>query len=91
MTSSLNQIVDLLHVVSSVDDASLALKTSYTLYRLFIPAIQRIFTPSIDEDSEKKVVRAWLLDKLDRFADVLCGFLKDEESILRVRHFTAQK
>ncbi|KAL5480712.1 NOC4 [Sanghuangporus weigelae] len=84
-STSLNPLADLLHIASSTNDADVALKAVFALYRLFtlITKSGVLILPD-DEDNGRRTVRAWVLARLDAFADLLCLFLQDEEKTLRM-------
>ena len=84
---SLNGLADLLHFASSTEDIEVVLKAIYAFSRVFGLIIKKGLLRTLSESDERKKVRAWLLEKLDRYKDLLCGFLQDEEKILRVRYF----
>ncbi|KAL5523346.1 NOC4 [Sanghuangporus sanghuang] len=84
--SSLNPLADLLHFASSTHDADVTLKAVFALYRLLTLIVKNgILDFTDDEDSgSRRTVRAWVLARLDAFADLLCRFLQDEEKTLQV-------
>lgn len=82
--SSLNQLADLLDIVLHTEDAVHACKAIYALYRVFITIIANDLLDR-EGDGNVKLVRAWLVDKLQAYVELLAGFLKDEAATLRVR------
>ena len=81
---SLNALADLLHLATSTDDVELVLKAIYATSRVFGLIVRKGLLISSSESDERKKVRAWLLEKLEKYKDLLCGLLQDEEKILRV-------
>lgn len=81
---SLNNLVDLLELTRS-SDAAVLHKALYALYRVVVSICA---SPKIDlskcRTEESKLVRAWLLDRVGEYADVLCGLMADDEKALRV-------
>ncbi|KAI0947562.1 hypothetical protein AcW1_009286 [Taiwanofungus camphoratus] len=80
--SSLNQLADLLDIVLHTEDAVHACKAIYALYRVFITIIANDLLDR-EGDGNVKLVRAWLVDKLQAYVELLAGFLKDEAATLR--------
>lgn len=60
-------------------------KAIYAVYRIFVLLLGPggKFEGSVGE--EGKAVRAWIVDRVNEYADYLGGLLKDEEVSLRVR------
>ncbi|KAI0648198.1 ribosome biogenesis protein Noc4 [Trametes meyenii] len=82
--SSLNPLADLLDIALSADTAVQLSKALYALYRVFVIVISRGLLSGPDASEEAKAVRAWLVDRLHAFTDLLTGLLTDEESSLRI-------
>jgi len=81
--ASLNSLADLISLTGSLDDPRSVLKAIYACYRVFVLLISKgCLANSTDE--QKKVVRAWIFERLDEYVHFLCGLLQDEESLLRV-------
>jgi U3 small nucleolar RNA-associated protein 19 len=81
--ASLNSLADLISLAGSLDDPRSVLKAIYASYRVFVLLISKgcLANPT---DEQKKIVRAWILERLDEYVHFLCGLLQDEESLLRV-------
>ncbi|TFY67399.1 hypothetical protein EVG20_g3953, partial [Dentipellis fragilis] len=80
--ASLNPLTDLLHLACTSPDAGTVHKCIYALYRIFVSLIAKgALEPQNEEGS--KVVRQWILERLDEFSDFLHSLLRDEESGLR--------
>ncbi|KAA1472374.1 CBF-domain-containing protein [Dentipellis sp. KUC8613] len=80
--ASLNPLTDLLHLASTSPDAGIVHRCIYALYRLFVSLIDKgALQPQNEEGS--KVVRQWILERLDEFSSLLHSLLRDEESSLR--------
>lgn len=81
--TSLNAVVDLLHIAEGAKDPQLCSKAVYTLYRVFVSIITSGGLAS-QADENAKVVRAWIWDRLNAYSDLLVGLMSDEEESLRV-------
>ncbi|QRV90731.1 hypothetical protein RhiJN_18749 [Ceratobasidium sp. AG-Ba] len=81
---SLNAFVDLLELARSTTDAAVLHKIIYALYR---STVSIAASPKIDSSKcrteESKLVRTWLLDRVNEYIDLLCGLMADEEKGLR--------
>ncbi|THH00387.1 hypothetical protein EW145_g7089 [Phellinidium pouzarii] len=87
--ASLNPLVDLLHIATARPDADadaeITLKAVFALYRLFTLVSKKgILSSAVNEDNDRKVVRAWVASRFDAFTELLCALLKDEEKTLRI-------
>ncbi|KAI0266569.1 CBF/Mak21 family-domain-containing protein [Gloeopeniophorella convolvens] len=80
--SSLNPLADLISLAASLEEPQAVLKTIYACYRIFVLLILKGFLEGA-ADEEAKVVRIWILERLEDYSRLLHGLLKDEESILR--------
>jgi len=80
---SLNALPDLLDILVAMTDAQLVSKAIYALYRIFVVLING-GKLGLGGDEASKLVKTWLLEQLNVYADFLCGLLKDEERTLRV-------
>ncbi|QRV75921.1 hypothetical protein RhiJN_03936 [Ceratobasidium sp. AG-Ba] len=81
---SLNAFVDLLELARSTTDAAVLHKIIYALYR---STVSIAASPKLDASKcrteESKLVRTWLLDRVNEYIDLLCGLMADEEKGLR--------
>lgn len=84
--SSLNPLADLLDIARNASNPETLSKTMYALYRIFVVIITNGLLLNIAGNDETKAVRAWLQEKLHSYVKLLVGLLRDEESILKVRH-----
>ena len=81
--TSLNPLIDLLDVAKNAKDPHLLFKCIYALYRVFTSTIDAgMLLPSPDPCTN--VVRAWILERLSLFTDMLVGLMSDSEECLRV-------
>ena len=81
--TSLNPLVDLLDAAKNASDPRLLFKCIYALYRVFASTIDAgmlVSTP----DPSAKVVRSWIIERLNVFTDMLVGLMSDSEEYLRV-------
>lgn len=81
--TSLNPLADLLDIVSRAKAASTTSKGIYAVYRVFVLVI------SADKlgyanDEAAKIVKTWLLDRLNAYVTFLASLLQDKEKVLRV-------
>ncbi len=83
--SSLNPLADLLDIALESDLSLQLSKAMYALYRVFVVIISNGLLSGPDRTEEAKAVRAWLLERLRTFVDLLTSLLKDEEASLKVR------
>ena len=83
--ASLNPLADLISLAISLHDAQSVLKAIYASYRVFVLLISKGCLENSTSEQEK-LVRAWILQRLDEYVRFLSGLLADEESLLRVRH-----
>jgi U3 small nucleolar RNA-associated protein 19 len=84
---SLNPLSDLLSLVQTAHSAEELSKVIFALYRTFVTLISGgRFTSTDAEDENAKIVRTWLWERLNSFADVLGCILRDEDATLRVRN-----
>ncbi|KAI0713329.1 ribosome biogenesis protein Noc4 [Earliella scabrosa] len=81
--SSLNPLADLLDIALESDAAAQLSKAIYALYRVFVVIISNGLLSGPDRTEEAKAVRAWLLERLHAFVDLLASLLKDEETALK--------
>ncbi|KAI0295719.1 CBF/Mak21 family-domain-containing protein [Russula brevipes] len=81
--ASLNSLADLTSLATSLDEPHSVLKAIYACYRVFVLLVSkgRLETST---DEKMKVVRTWVLERLDEYVRFLCGLLHDEESLLRI-------
>jgi U3 small nucleolar RNA-associated protein 19 len=81
--ASLNSLADLTSLATSLDEPHSVLKAIYACYRIFVLLVSkgRLETST---NEQMKVVRTWVLERLDEYVRFLCGLLHDEESLLRV-------
>lgn len=86
---SLNALADLLHLASSTEDVEVVLKAIYAISRVLGLVIQKGLLRISVESEERKKVRAWLIERLEKYKELLCGLLQDDEKVLRVRFFFA--
>ncbi|KAH7344510.1 CBF/Mak21 family-domain-containing protein [Rhizoctonia solani] len=81
---SLNCLADLLDLARSSSDAAILHKALYALYR---SCVSIVASPKINLSKclteESKLVRAWLLERVGEYTDLLCGLMADEEKALR--------
>jgi U3 small nucleolar RNA-associated protein 19 len=82
--ASLNSLADLTSLATSLDEPHSVLKAIYACYRIFVLLVSKGRLES-STDEQMKVVRTWVLERLDEYVRFLCGLLHDEESLLRVR------
>lgn len=82
--SSLNPLADLLDTTCSCKDPQEVSKGIYALYRVLVLAIGKGKLSAAGDDTVK-AVKAWLWERMNTYVDYLCGLLKDDEKILRVR------
>lgn len=87
--TSLNAVVDLLHIAQGAKDPQLCSKSIYALYRVFVSIITSGGLASKGDESAK-VVRAWIWEKLSAYTDLLVGLMSDEEKALRVSPIVAE-
>jgi len=87
--ASLNPLADLLKIACSADEGhEVVLKAIFAVYRLLVQILRKgLLRVSGEEGSKGKVVRTWIMARLDSFADLLSALLKDEERTLRVRNY----
>ncbi|EIM90507.1 CBF-domain-containing protein [Stereum hirsutum FP-91666 SS1] len=80
---SLNPLADLLLLTRTLEDPKLVSKAIYAVYRIFVLLLGPggKFEGIVSE--EGKAVRAWIVDRVNEYADYLGGLLKDEEVSLR--------
>jgi U3 small nucleolar RNA-associated protein 19 len=83
--ASLNRLADLISLTASLHNPQSVLKAIYACYRVFVLLISKGCLESSTSEQEK-LVRVWILERLDEYVRFLTGLLKDEESLLRVRH-----
>ena len=83
--ASLNCLADLISLTGSLHNPQSALKAIYACYRVFVLLISKGCLENSTSE-EEKLVRVWILERLDEYVRFLTGLLKDEESLLRVRH-----
>ncbi|KAI0710433.1 CBF-domain-containing protein [Cerioporus squamosus] len=81
--SSLNPLADLLDIALDTESHAHLLKAIYALYRVFVVIITNGLLSGPDRTEEAKAVRAWLLERLHSFVDLLASLLKDEEPSLK--------
>ncbi len=82
--SSLNPLADLLDIALDTESHAHLSKAIYALYRVFVVIITNGLLSGPDRTEEAKAVRAWLLERLHSFVDLLASLLKDEETSLKV-------
>jgi len=81
--TSLNPLVDLLGSAKDAEDPHLLFKCIYSLYRVFASIVDTgMLVPTPDTDA--KVVRTWIWERLNIFTDILVGLMSDSEISLRV-------
>lgn len=82
--ASLNPLADLLLLTRTLEDPKLVFKAIYATYRVFVLLLGPggKFEGSVGE--EGKAVRAWIMDRVNEYAEYLGGLLKDDEVSLRV-------
>jgi U3 small nucleolar RNA-associated protein 19 len=83
--ASLNRLADLISLTLSLHNPQSVLKAVYACYRVFVLLISKGCLENSTSEQEK-LVRVWILERLDEYVRFLTGLLKDEESLLRVRH-----
>ncbi|RPD65784.1 CBF-domain-containing protein [Lentinus tigrinus ALCF2SS1-7] len=81
--SSLNPLADLLDIALGTESPAHLSKAIYALYRVFVVIITNGLLSGPDRTEEAKAVRAWLLERLHSFVDLLASLLKDEEPSLK--------
>ncbi len=84
-SASLNPLADLISLAVSLHNPQSVLKSIYACYRVFVLLVSKGCLENSTSEQEK-LVRAWVLEQLDEYVRFLTGLLKDEESLLRVRH-----
>jgi hypothetical protein len=82
--ASLNTLADLVSLTISLRNPQAVLKAIYACYRVFVLSISKGFLENSTSEQEK-LVRLWILERLDEYVRFLTGLLQDEESLLRVR------
>ena len=82
--ASLNSLTDLVSLTVSLQNPQAVLKAIYACYRVFVLLISKGFLEKSTSEQEK-LVRLWMLERLDEYVRFLTGLLQDEESLLRVR------
>jgi U3 small nucleolar RNA-associated protein 19 len=80
--ASLNRLADLISLTASLHNPQSVLKAIYACYRVFVLLISKGCLESSTSEQEK-LVRVWILERLDEYVRFLTGLLKDEESLLR--------
>ena len=84
-SASLNPLADLVSLTVSLHNPQSVLKAVYACYRVFVLLISKGCLENPMSEQEK-LVKVWMLERLDEYVSFLTGLLKDEESLLRVRH-----
>lgn len=84
--SSLNPLTDLLDVARNTEDAQTLSKAIYALYRVFVVIVTNGLLLNASGSDETRAVREWIQERLHAYVELLVGLLKDDESILKVRH-----
>lgn len=83
--SSLNALADLLRLCPTLSSPPLASQAIFALYRVFsLTTRTPVFSIRSGQSKHRKVVRAWLWEKLQAFVDLLCTYLNDDVKLLRV-------
>ncbi|KAF8268920.1 ribosome biogenesis protein Noc4 [Lactarius quietus] len=80
--ASLNPLADLISLTVSLHNPQSVLKAIYACYRVFVLLISKGCLENSTSEQEK-LVRGWILERLDEYVRFLTGLLKDEESLLR--------
>jgi U3 small nucleolar RNA-associated protein 19 len=88
-SASLNPLADLLNLAHTATDEKDVSKAIYALYRVFVVLVSsgKMSASTEATNEEMKVVRAWLLERLGAYQDLLVGLMKDEDAGLRVFTF----
>ncbi|KAI9465893.1 CBF-domain-containing protein [Lactarius psammicola] len=81
-SASLNPLADLISLTVSLHNPQSVLKAIYACYRVFVLLVSKGCLENSTSEQEK-LVRAWVLERLDEYVRFLTGLLKDEESLLR--------
>ena len=84
-SASLNPLADLISLTVSLHSPQSVLKAIYACYRVFVLLISKGCLENSTSEQEK-LVRMWILERLDEYVRFLTGLLKDEELLLRVGH-----
>jgi U3 small nucleolar RNA-associated protein 19 len=84
-SASLNPLADLISLSLTLHNPQSVLKAIYACYRVFVLLISKGCLEN-SKNEQGKLVRVWILERLDDYVRFLTGLLKDEESLLRVRH-----
>jgi hypothetical protein len=82
--SSLNLLVDLLDLTCNAEDPQDTSKGINALHGIFVSIIAK-GNLSIKNTDDSKIVRAWIWDRLNSYADFLTSLLADREKTLQVR------
>lgn len=82
--ASLNPLADLLLFTRTLQDAKVISKAIYSLYRVFMLLLGPGGKFEGGASEEGKAVRAWIVDRVNEYADYLGGLLKDMEVSLKV-------
>jgi U3 small nucleolar RNA-associated protein 19 len=84
-STSLNPLADLISLLHSSSDPLVSHKAIYAVYRIFVLVISSgRLKAGTDQPDEVNIVRTWLVERLEEYIDLLCGFLKDDQEPLRV-------
>ncbi|KAH8996716.1 CBF/Mak21 family-domain-containing protein [Lactarius akahatsu] len=81
-SASLNPLADLISLTVSLHNPQSVLKAIYACYRLFVLLISQGRLENSTSEQEK-LVRVWVLERLDEYVQFLTGLLQDEEPLLR--------
>jgi U3 small nucleolar RNA-associated protein 19 len=84
-SASLNPLVDLINLATTLTDAQDLHKAIYALYRIFVLIINSgRLCGGQEEGEEAKVVRSWLNERLAEYTTVLCTCLRHSEKGIMV-------
>ncbi|KAH9067840.1 ribosome biogenesis protein Noc4 [Lactarius vividus] len=81
-SASLNPLADLISLTVSLHNPQSVLKAVYACYRLFVLLISKGCLENSTSEQEK-LVRVWVLERLDEYVQFLTGLFQDEEPLLR--------
>ncbi|KAF8645406.1 hypothetical protein AX16_007840 [Volvariella volvacea WC 439] len=82
---SLNPLADLLHLTTKATEATHTSKGIYALYRVFVLILTgNKLLENGAGDEKAKIVKNWVLERLNEFVMFLVGLLQDEEKTLRI-------
>ncbi|TCD67592.1 hypothetical protein EIP91_012222 [Steccherinum ochraceum] len=86
--TTLNPLADLLDIAQNATEPSVLSKAIYALYRVFVVIIAAGMLSGPAGDDTAKAVRSWINERLQSYAQLLVGLLKDEEKALKTSALT---